>query len=128
MLVRYGVEVSYLDPLIGAAIESLFKPNTKAVLVEASGSQSIEISDIPAIAEVAHARGALVIDDNTWATPLFHRSLDQGVDISIQAATKYIWRAGLLPRPTGPCGRSLSARRRLRTFADRPLTTRSPCR
>jgi cystathionine beta-lyase len=90
MLARYGVEVSYFDPLIGAAIESLFKPNTKAVLVEAPGSQSFEISDIPAIAEVAHARGALVIDDNTWATPLFHRSLDQGVDISMQAATKYI--------------------------------------
>ena len=90
MLARYGVEVSYFDPLIGAAIESLFKPNTKAVLVEAPGSQSFEMSDIPAIAEVAHARGALVIDDNTWATPLFHRSLDQGVDISMQAATKYI--------------------------------------
>ena len=85
MLARYGVEVSYFDPLIGAAIERLFKPNTKAVLVEAP-----EMSDIPAIAEVAHARGALVIDDNTWATPLFHRSLDQGVDISMQAATKYI--------------------------------------
>src|SRR5579864_2701251 len=45
---------------------------------------------VPAVAAVAHARGALVIDDNTWATPLFHRSLDQGVDISMQAATKYI--------------------------------------
>jgi cystathionine beta-lyase len=90
MLARYGVEVSYFDPLIGAGIESLFKPNTKAVLVEAPGSQSFEMSDIPAIAEVAHARGALVIDDNTWATPLFHRSLEQGVDISMQAATKYI--------------------------------------
>jgi selenocysteine lyase/cysteine desulfurase len=90
MLARYGVEVSYFDPLIGAAIESLFKPNTKAVLVEAPGSQSFEMTDIPAIAEIAHAKGALVIDDNTWATPLFHRSLDQGVDISMQAATKYI--------------------------------------
>src|SRR5256886_4064507 len=90
MLARYGVEVSYFDPLIGAAIESLFKPNTKAVLVEAPGSQSFEMSDIPAIAEVAHARDALVIDDNTWATPLFHRSLDQGVDISMQAPTKTI--------------------------------------
>ena len=59
-------------------------------MVEAPGSQSFEMPDIPAIAEVAHARGALVIDDNTWATPLYHRSLDQGVDISIQAATKYI--------------------------------------
>ena len=75
-----------------SALESktLFKPNTRAVLVEAPGSQSFEMTDIPAIAEVAHARGALVIDDNTWATPLFHRSLDQGVDISMQAATKYI--------------------------------------
>ena len=77
-------------PLIGGAIEQLFKANTRAVLVEAPGSQSFEMPDIPAIAAVAHAHGALVIDDNTWATPLFHRSLDQGVDISMQAATKYI--------------------------------------
>ena len=90
LLARYGVETSYFDPLIGAGIAELFKPNTRAVLVEAPGSQSFEMPDIPAIASVAHARGALVIDDNTWATPLYHRSLDQGVDISIQAATKYI--------------------------------------
>jgi cystathionine beta-lyase len=68
----------------------LFKPNTKAVLVEAPGSQSFEMPDIPAIASVAHGRGALMLDDNTWATPLYHRSLEQGVDISMQAATKYI--------------------------------------
>jgi len=90
LLKGYGVETTYFDPLIGAGIAERFKPNTKAVLVEAPGSQSFEMPDIPAIASVAHARGALVIDDNTWATPLFHRSLDQGVDISIQAATKYI--------------------------------------
>jgi cystathionine beta-lyase len=90
VLARYGVETTYFDPAIGAAIEKLFKPTTRAVLVEAPGSQSFEMPDIPAIAEVAHARGALVIDDNTWATPLFHRSLDLGVDISMQAATKYI--------------------------------------
>ena len=90
LLARYGVETSYFDSLIGAGIAELFKPNTKAVLVEAPGLQSFEMPDIPAIASVAHARGALVIDDNTWATPLFHGSLDQGVDISIQAATKYI--------------------------------------
>jgi cystathionine beta-lyase len=90
VLARYGVETSYFDPQIGSGIEKLFKPNTRAVLVEAPGSQSFEMPDIPAIAEVAHARGALVIDDNTWATPLFHRSLDLGVDISMQAATKYI--------------------------------------
>jgi cysteine-S-conjugate beta-lyase len=90
VLARYGVETTYFDPAVGAGIEKLFKPNTKVVLVEAPGSQSFEMPDIPAIAEVAHARGALVIDDNTWATPLFHRSLDLGVDISMQAATKYI--------------------------------------
>jgi cystathionine beta-lyase len=90
LLTRYGVETSYFDPLIGAGIAQLFKPNTTAVLVEAPGSQSFEMADIPAIASAAHARGALVIDDNTWATPLYHRSLEQGVDISMQAATKYI--------------------------------------
>src|ERR1700704_842976 len=89
LLARYGVETTYYDPLIGAGIAGLFKPNTKAVVVEAPGSQSFEMPDIPAIAAVAHEKGALVIDDNTWATPLFHRSLDQGVDISMQAATKY---------------------------------------
>ena len=90
LLARYGVETTYFDPLVGAAIEKLFKPNTRAVMVEAPGSQSFEMSDIPAIAAAAHTLGALVIDDNTWATPLYHRSLEQGVDISIQAGTKYI--------------------------------------
>jgi cystathionine beta-lyase len=89
-LARYGVETTYFDPLIGAGLAGLFKPNTKAVVVEAPGSQSFEMPDIPAIAAIAHAHGALVIDDNTWATPLYHRSLEQGVDISMQAATKYI--------------------------------------
>lgn len=90
VLARYGVETTYFDPLIGAGIAKLFKSNTKAVLVEAPGSQSFEMPDIPAIADIAHAKGATVVDDNTWATPVYHRSLDQGVDISIQAATKYI--------------------------------------
>jgi cystathionine beta-lyase len=90
LLAGYGVETTYFDPLIGAGVAELFRPNTKAILVEAPGSQSFEMPDIPAIAGVAHGRGSLVIDDNTWATPLFHRSLDQGVDISMQAATKYI--------------------------------------
>ena len=90
LLKRYGIETTYFDPLIGAGIAGLFRHNTRAVMVEAPGSQSFEMPDIPAIAEVAHAHGALVIDDNTWATPLYLRSLDQGVDISIQAATKYI--------------------------------------
>src|ERR1700684_4191618 len=90
LLARYGVETTFYDPLIGAGIADLFKANTKAVLVEAPGSQSFEMPDIPAIAAIAHGRSALVIDDNTWATALYHRSLEQGVDISMQAATKYI--------------------------------------
>jgi len=90
VLTAYGVETTYFAPLIGSGIAALFKPNTRAVLVEAPGSQSFEMPDIPAIAAVAHDRNAVVLDDNTWATPLYHRSLDFGVDISIQAATKYI--------------------------------------
>ncbi|MEZ0222457.1 MAG: PLP-dependent transferase, partial [Tardiphaga sp.] len=70
MLARYGIETTYFDPLIGAGIEALFKSNTRAVLVEAPGSQSFEMPDVPLIAGIAHARGALVLDDNTWATPL----------------------------------------------------------
>jgi cystathionine beta-lyase len=90
LLKRLGIETTYFDPLIGAGVASQFRPNTRAVLVEAPGSQSFEMPDIPAIAAVARAHDALVLDDNTWATPYFHRSLEQGVDISIQAATKYI--------------------------------------
>jgi cysteine-S-conjugate beta-lyase len=87
---RMGVETTYYDPLIGAGITRLFKPNTKAVFVEAPGSQSFEMQDIPAIAKVAHDKGAVVLMDNTWATPLYFRALDKGVDLSIQAGTKYI--------------------------------------
>jgi cystathionine beta-lyase len=87
---RMGVETTYYDPLIGADIATLFKPNTRAVFVEAPGSQSFEMQDIPAIAKVAHDKGAVVLMDNTWATPLYFRALEKGVDMSIQAGTKYI--------------------------------------
>jgi cystathionine beta-lyase len=87
---RMGVETTYYDPLIGGGIARLFKPNTRAVFTEAPGSQSFEMQDIPAIAKVAHDRGAVVLTDNTWATPLYFRALDHGVDLSIQAGTKYI--------------------------------------
>lgn len=89
MLARFGIETSYYDPSIGADIEKLIRPNTKLVHTEAPGSNTFEMQDIPAIAEVAHAHGALVSMDNTWATPLFFKPLDHGVDISIHAATKY---------------------------------------
>ncbi|KRE13913.1 cystathionine beta-lyase [Bosea sp. Root381] len=89
MLKRMGIETSYFDPGLGADIESLFKPNTKAVWTEAPGSQTFEMQDIPAIVAAAHARDILVMMDNTWATPLFFDSHRFGVDISVQAGTKY---------------------------------------
>jgi cysteine-S-conjugate beta-lyase len=90
VLKRLGVETTYYDPMIGERIGNLFKPNTRAVFVEAPGSQSFEIQDIPAIAAIAHDKGALVLMDNTWATPLYFPALEKGVDLSIQAGTKYI--------------------------------------
>ena len=89
MLARYGVETTYYAPTIGADIEGLMRPNTKLVHTESPGSNTFEMQDIPAIAEVAHSHGALVSMDNTWATPLYFKPLDHGVDISIHAATKY---------------------------------------
>lgn len=89
MLKRLGVAVDYYDPAIGAGIEALMKPNTKLVHTEAPGSNTFEMQDIPAIAAVAHRHGAVVAMDNTWATPLYFRPLDFGVDVSIHAATKY---------------------------------------
>jgi cystathionine beta-lyase len=87
---RLGVETTYYDPMIGAGIAKLIKPNTRVVFVEAPGSQSFEMQDIPAIAKVAHANGAIVLMDNTWATPLYYRAFEKGVDMQIQAGTKYI--------------------------------------
>jgi cystathionine beta-lyase len=89
-MTRFGVETSYYDPLIGADIEKLFRPNTKAVFCESPGSLTFEVQDVPAIAAAAHVHGASVLLDNTWATPLFFDAFAHGVDVSIQAATKYI--------------------------------------
>jgi len=90
VLKRFGVETTYYDPLVGADIAQLFKPNTRAVFIEAPGSLSFEMQDIPAIAAVAHARDAIVLMDNTWATPLFFPPHARGVDIAIEAGTKYL--------------------------------------
>jgi cystathionine beta-lyase len=89
MLKRLGVSVDYYEPAIGAGIAALMKPNTKVVFTESPGSNTFEMQDIPAIASAAHAGGAVVMMDNTWATPLHFRPLDHGVDVSIHAATKY---------------------------------------
>jgi cystathionine beta-lyase len=90
MLKKFGVETTYYDPRIGAGIESLIRPNTAAVFTEAPGSQSLEMQDIPAIAEMAHRHGAVVLMDNTWATPLLFPPHERGVDIAIEAGTKYL--------------------------------------
>ena len=89
-LARLGVEVSYYDPELGAAIEREFRANTRIVFTESPGSLTFVMQDIPAIAAVAHRHRALVITDNSWATPFGFRSFDYGVDVSVHAATKYI--------------------------------------
>jgi cystathionine beta-lyase len=90
MLSRLGITTTYYDPLIRGAIATLLAPNTRAVFIESPGSLSFEMQDVAAIAEAAHGKNALMLMDNTWATPLYFRALDFGVDLSIQAGTKYI--------------------------------------
>jgi cystathionine beta-lyase len=85
-----GIEIEYYDPLIGAGIAAKFRPDTIALYCESPSSLTFEIQDIPAMARAAHARDIPVLMDNTWGTPYFFPSFQHGVDISIQAATKYI--------------------------------------
>lgn len=90
LLKKIGVETTYYDPLIGAGIAELMQTNTRVVFVESPGSLTFEVQDIPAIAAAAHAGGAVVVSDSTWATPIGWPSFELGIDVSIHAATKYI--------------------------------------
>jgi len=90
LLKQNGISTTYYDPLIGAGLSALMQPNTKVVFVESPGSLTFEVQDIPAIAAVAHAGGAVVVSDSTWATPIGWASFELGIDVSIHAATKYI--------------------------------------
>jgi cystathionine beta-lyase len=90
ILSRLGVTATYFDPRIGQAIGAQLRPNTRAIFLESPGSLSFEMQDTAAIAAAAHANGTLVLMDNTWATPLYFRPLEHGVDLAIQAGTKYI--------------------------------------
>jgi cystathionine beta-lyase len=90
VLKRFGVSTTYYDPLIAAGIDALIQPNTRLIFTESPGSLTFEVQDIPAIVAAAHRREVLVLMDNTWATPLFFKPFAHGVDISIQAGTKYI--------------------------------------
>lgn len=84
----FGITARYYDPRIGAGIAEMMSPKTKAVLAESPGSLTFEIQDIPAIAKAAHANGARLIVDNSWASPLYHKPLALGADIVVHAGTK----------------------------------------
>ncbi|NQV54440.1 MAG: cystathionine beta-lyase, partial [Rhodospirillales bacterium] len=88
-LKRFGVETSYYDPMIGAGISEHFRPETKTIYVEAPGSHTFEVMDIPSIADAAHTAGVKVVMDNTWSAGYFFKPFEHGVDVSVQAATKY---------------------------------------
>jgi len=90
VLARCNVSATFYDPTLGSDIAALFRPTTTLVFGESPGSQTFEMQDIPAIAKVAHRHGAVVVIDNTWATPLFFKPFEHGVDVSVHAGTKYI--------------------------------------
>ena len=90
ILPQFNIRASYYDPTDIEALAEAFTPETQAVFTESPSSLTFEMQDIPAISALAHQHGARVILDNTWATPLFFKPFDKGVDISIQAATKYL--------------------------------------
>ncbi|MCP4383527.1 MAG: cystathionine beta-lyase [Hyphomicrobiales bacterium] len=90
MLKRLGIETIFFDPKIGIDIADLFADRTAAVYLEPPGSLTFEMQDVPAIAAIARGKGAKVIVDNTWATPLFFKPLANGADLSVQAGTKYL--------------------------------------
>ncbi|MDB5755621.1 MAG: cystathionine beta-lyase [Massilia sp.] len=85
----FGISARYYDPLVGADIAGLIQPNTKLIWTEAPGSVSMEVPDVPAICKAAHDRGVLVALDNTWSAGLALRGFELGVDIIMQALTKY---------------------------------------
>jgi cysteine-S-conjugate beta-lyase len=87
---HFGVTTTYYDPMIGSGIEALITGKTRALFMESPGSHSFEVQDVPAIVAVAKAHGLVTLIDNTWATPLYFKAMEHGVDLSIVACTKYI--------------------------------------
>lgn len=92
ILAKLGVTTGWFDPLIGADIANLIQPNTKVVFLESPGSITMEVHDVPAIVAAVRrvAPEAIIMIDNTWAAGVLFKALDFGIDISIQAATKYL--------------------------------------
>ena len=91
-MARLGIEVEYYDPMISPKdLRALLRPNTQVLFLESPGSLTFEVQDVPALAETAHQYGDIkVLLDNTWGTPLYFKPFTHGVDVSIQATTKYI--------------------------------------
>lgn len=90
ILAKFGVETTYYDPMIGAGIEALVKPETACIFLESPGSQTFEVQDVPAITDVAKKHGIKTVIDNTWATPVYFRAHDHGCDLCVEAGTKYL--------------------------------------
>jgi len=90
VLRKFGVQVSYYNPMIGADISHVIQPNTRIVWCESPGSITMEVQDVPAIANAAHAAGALVVMDNTWSAGVYFDALKHGIDVTMQALTKYV--------------------------------------
>lgn len=90
MLKRYGVKTTYYDPAIGPAISGMMRPSTRVIYAESPGSQTMEVQDIPALAEAARKAGAVLIVDNTWGAGHYLKPLTLGANVSLQAATKYL--------------------------------------
>ncbi|RIZ56676.1 cystathionine beta-lyase [Vibrio sp. PID23_8] len=87
---KMGVETTYFDPVIGEDIRELIQPNTKILFLESPGSITMEVIDVPTLADIAHEQNIIVMLDNTWGAGVNFAPFEHGVDISIQAATKYI--------------------------------------
>lgn len=90
VLKKFNIETTFIPPAVGKDIEEYIRPNTALVLLESPGSNTFEIQDIPAITDVTKKKGVVTVLDNTWATPLYLKPFELGVDVSIQAVTKYI--------------------------------------
>ena len=90
VLSRFDVQTTFYDPTIGDDIVALIQDNTKLLYLESPGSLTFEVQDVPRLTALAHERGLTVALDNTWASPLYFKPFEYGVDVSIQAATKYI--------------------------------------
>ncbi|WP_058911067.1 cystathionine beta-lyase [Entomohabitans teleogrylli] len=92
ILAKLGVATGWFDPLIGAGIEALIQPNTRVVFLESPGSITMEVHDIPAIVQAVRRKApqAIIMIDNTWSAGILFKALEFGIDISIQAGTKYL--------------------------------------